>query len=301
VSRDPSSIMREGIQNTLRAFAAEFDGRLDALLACGGPRPADLAEAVRYSVLASGKRVRPYLLVRCCELVGGTRERAWPAAAAIECVHAFSLVHDDLPAMDDDDLRRGRATTHKKFGEALAILAGDALLALSFELVARMADARVVQALVSELAGATGWSGMIGGQAQDLAGENQPPSLERTRAIHRLKTGRLFAAACRMGAICGGGTVDQLEGFLRFGGRLGEAFQIADDLLDLTAGAERLGKTAGKDAAARKQTYPACVGAAASRAAADAAVTSAVAELAPFGPAADDLRELAAYVVVRDY
>lgn len=286
----------------LKEFAASFDRSLEAYLASCGDVPPRLGEAVRYSVLAPGKRMRPYLATRCCELVGGSVDDAWPAAAAVECVHAFSLVHDDLPAMDNDDLRRGRPTTHKKFDEATAILAGDALVALAFEILAtKVPDAARSVAMVSELAGATGWSGMIGGQSADLFGEREPASLERTRYIHERKTGKLFTAACRLGALAGGGDGDDVERLGAFGRHFGHAFQIADDLLDVTADAGSVGKAVGKDAIAGKQTYPRSVGIDVSREAADQAVASAIDALDSLGPAADELRSLAKYAVFRNY
>jgi geranylgeranyl pyrophosphate synthase len=288
--------------NPLSNFAAQFDSHLNDYLQTTSDVPAELLEAVRYSVLAPGKRIRPYLVVRCCELVGGSRDDSWPVAAAVECVHAFSLVHDDLPAMDDDDVRRGRPTTHKQFGEAMAILAGDALVVLAFELLARhVSDRHLAGEMVLELAVRTGWAGMIGGQAADIAGQSQAASLDRTRYIHERKTAALFEAACRLGAMVGRGTTDDVAALGRFGACLGRAFQIADDLLDVTSTAEKLGKTAGKDVTAGKQTYPGCVGVEQSRRAAGKACDDAIAELHRFGTNVDDLRELARYVVSRSF
>lgn len=289
-----------GIQQRLRAFADQADVHLREMLDATATEESRLASAMRYALLAPGKRLRPYLVVRCCELTGGSREVAWPVAAAIECVHAFSLVHDDLPAMDNDDLRRGRPTTHKQFDEATAILAGDALVVLAFELIARqVTDANAVSRLVRELSHATGWAGMIGGQASDLEGEKSPPSIDLTRSIHERKTAALFSAACRMGAVVGGGSESHIEAVGTYGRRLGLCFQIADDLLDVTATSEEIGKTAGKDARAGKQTYPAGVGVEASRVAAEAERDRAIEALSPWGAAAEDLRELARYVVSR--
>lgn len=288
------------IENTLKSFAAEFDAQFARLLVPRGPVPPSLWEAVRYAALAPGKRVRPFLVVRCCELAGGSRGDAWVAAAALECMHAFSLIHDDLPALDDDDLRRGQPTCHRQFGEAMAILAGDALAVLPFELIARhVTDATVAAALVRELAMGAGWEGMIGGQSADVLEEGKAPSLETVRFIHERKTAALFAAACRMGAWCGGASPAALESIGSFGHRLGLAFQIVDDLLDVSSSTATLGKKTGKDAASGKQTYPRCVGLKESRAAASAAQQSAMGELEAFGPAADDLRALADYVVRR--
>jgi geranylgeranyl pyrophosphate synthase len=286
----------------LRDFAVEFDRRFGDYLTPRSDIPCELLEAIRYSALAPGKRIRPYLAVRCSELVGGSREDAWAVAAAVECVHTFSLVHDDLPAMDDDDLRRGRPTTHKQFGEAVASLAGDALVVLAFELLAHhAADRRLAGEMVLELAERTGWAGMIGGQAADIAGQSQSPSLERTQFIHERKTAALFEAACRLGAMAGRALPDAVTALGGFGRCLGRAFQIADDLLDVISTAEKSGKAVGKDVAAGKQSYPRCVGVERSRAAANAAAAAAVAELERFGAAADDLRELARYVASRAF
>jgi geranylgeranyl pyrophosphate synthase len=286
----------------LRDFAVEFDRRFGGYLTPRSDIPRELLAAIRYSALAPGKRIRPYLVVRCCELADGSREDAWAVAAAVECVHTFSLVHDDLPAMDDDDLRRGRPTTHKQFGEAMAILAGDALVVLAFELLAhRVADRRLAGEMVLELAERTGWAGMIGGQAADIAGQSQSPSLERTQFIHERKTAALFEAACRLGAMAGRGQPDAITALGGFGRCLGRAFQIADDLLDVISTAEKSGKAVGKDVAAGKQSYPRCVGVERSRAAANAAAAAAVEELERFGAAADDLRELARYVASRGF
>lgn len=292
----------DAISNVLKTFAAEFDRRFADYLTAPSEVPQALAEAVRYSALAPGKRVRPYLLTHCCALAGGPRDRAWPAAAAVECIHAFSLIHDDLPAMDNDDLRRGLPTCHKKFGEARAILAGDALTVLAFELLTRAtADPAVVGCLVAELARGAGWAGMIGGQEADVAGQSEPPSVETVEYIHVRKTAALFVAACRMGAILGGGDEDSVAALGDYGLELGRAFQIADDLLDLTSSTQALGKKAGKDAAAGKQSYPRCVGTEQARADAEAAVARAKACLARYGQKADDLRALADYVVDRNY
>jgi len=289
-----------GIQQRLHSFADEADARLHKMLAASPQDETKLLSAVQYSLLAPGKRLRPYLVVRCCELVGGSRELAWPVAAAIECVHAFSLVHDDLPAMDNDDLRRGRPTTHKQFDQATAILAGDALVVLAFELIARhVVDAAIASRLVLELSQATGWAGMIGGQAADLEGEKSPPAIDLTRSIHDRKTAALFSAAARMGAIVGRGHEAQIAAVGTYGRHFGHSFQIADDLLDVISTAQELGKTVGKDAHAGKQTYPASVGVQASRTEAAAARDRAIEALSPFGDAAEDLRELARYVVSR--
>ena len=288
------------VASVLRAFAEDFSERLSRLVTASQNVPPVLREAMRHSLLAPGKRLRPFLVCRCCTLVGGGPEDAYPAAAAMEMTHAFSLVHDDLPAMDDDDLRRGQFTCHRKFGEGVAILAGDALLALAFETLAtHLADPRISVALVVELARGAGWEGMIGGQTADLEGEEQPPDLDCVRYIHERKTAALMESACRMGAIAGGADQEVTSRLGRFGRQLGLAFQIADDLLDVTSTAEQMGKKVGKDAARQKQTYPACVGMKQSRALAEEAVAAAVASLGEFGPQADDLRSLARFTVAR--
>jgi geranylgeranyl diphosphate synthase type II len=187
---------------TLKRWATQFEESLAALLQADRDVPEALAEAIRYSVQNGGKRVRAYVVTRICELCGGTPAQAAPAAVAIECVHAFSLVHDDLPAMDNDDFRRGRPTCHKAFGEAMAILAGDGLLALAFEILAtRIPDPKVAAEAISELARGSGWAGMIGGQILDMEGENRPPQIELVIKIHCMKTARLFETAARLGAI----------------------------------------------------------------------------------------------------
>ena len=220
----------------------------------------------------------------------------------MECIHAFSLVHDDLPALDNDDLRRGRPTAHRQFGEAMAILAGDALVMLAFELIAHhTSDAAYARAMTLELARGAGWSGMIGGQAVDITGNQAAPSIELIRYIHDRKTASLFAASCRIGAIAGGGREELVAALGRYGMHLGRAFQIADDLLDVTSNVQTLGKSAGKDAVAGKQTYPACVGVEASRAEIDRAVVAATEELHQFVQTADDLRALARYAGSRNY
>jgi len=284
----------------VKRFAEAFDQQFSKFLEAVKNAPESLVEAMRYSALAPGKRLRPYLVTECCRLVGGEPEAALPAAAAIECVHAFSLVHDDLPAMDDADLRRGRPTSHVKFGEAIAVLAGDALLALAFELLTtRVEDSGRAVALARELSRATGWQGMVGGQVADVEGESQPVEQARVDYIHRYKTARLLQAACRMGGISGGADAEQMECLDRYGLHLGLTFQIADDLLDVTASARQMGKNVRKDAGAGKQTYPACVGIEESRRAARQHADKAATALKEFGGDAQTLRELATYVVER--
>lgn len=262
--------------------------------------PEQLAEAMRYSVFSGGKRFRPALVLGSCRLCGGRIERALPAAAAVECVHAFSLVHDDLPIMDDDDLRRGRPTVHKVFGDAIALLAGDALLAIAFEIIAHHTEpAAVSSRLCAELAGAVGWRGMIGGQVADLLGQQRQVDPELVEYIHRHKTGQLIKCACRMGGIVAEADQPAMQALTTYGEHLGLAFQITDDLLDVTATAEQTGKKTGKDAEAGKQTYPQAVGIKRSRQKAEQAVRTAVQAIEPLGEAAGEMIELARAVLRR--
>lgn len=277
---------------------AEISDHLKALKAQVQPH-SRLLESVEYSLTAGGKRLRPVLVVETCRVCGGAEEEAWPAALAVECIHAFSLIHDDLPAMDDDDLRRGKPTNHKVFGEALAILAGDWLVAHAFELLtSEGVDPKVAPDLVRALA--EGSRDMILGQGADIAGQQQPTDRELVRFIHRHKTARLLEACCKMGALCGHASADKLERMAEYGGHLGLAFQIADDLLDRGGTTANLGKRVGKDTEESKQTYPVAFGVEESHRQARGEIEAAVAALAPFGLRADRLRNLAWYVIARD-
>jgi geranylgeranyl diphosphate synthase, type II len=254
-----------------------------------------IAEAMRYTLESPGKRIRAAMVLFCCELVGGkTNKDVEIAAAAIEMVHTYSLIHDDLPAMDDDDFRRGRPSCHKQFDEATAILAGDALLTFAFELLAKkVSDAKTAAQLISALTSAAGGSGMVGGQMADLLAEHGKGSLKLLEYIHTNKTAKMFEAACTMGAIAGGATKSQLKHLADYGLKIGLGFQIADDILDVTAATEQLGKTAGKDAAQGKLTYPALVGLEKSKKLAQKITGEAIAALKTFGKPADTLRQLA--------
>jgi geranylgeranyl diphosphate synthase type II len=257
------------LQSVLKSYAGSVDARLETLLPAANRPPAELHEAMRYSCLAPGKRLRPVLCLASCVAVGGNLPDALDAACAIEMVHCFSLIHDDLPALDDDDLRRGVATCHVKFGEATAILAGDALFSLAFETLASLSrpPEQVVQAIRS-LTRATGSDGLVAGEAMDLLSEGKPVELETLAAIHRMKTGALIAGSCEIGAIFGGGTSDQISALGEYGQQIGLAFQIADDLLNETSTPEQLGKAAGSDRERQKMTYPALFGIEGSRSAA---------------------------------
>ena len=262
--------------------------------------PENLAAAVRYSVLSGGKRLRPALTLLCCEAVGGDVEGALAPAAALELIHTFSLVHDDLPAMDDDDLRRGRPTLHVHAGEAMAILAGDAMMSLAFEYVAEAEQAGLAPGqLTAELARAT--TCMIVGQVYDTLG-GLPDDLkdEQTiRLIHSNKTGALIRAACRMGALCGGAQTSQLDALTRYGDAIGFMFQIVDDLLDITQTPEHAGKATNKDASAGKLTYPGLFGLERARQTIRTLHRSADAAIESLGAGGDDLRAVCRYLAVR--
>jgi len=261
----------------------------------------ELKEALKYTLKAPGKRVRSVLVLWCCELVSGQVNRnAEIAAAAIEMVHTYSLIHDDLPAMDNDDLRRGLPTCHKAFDEATAILAGDALLTLAFEILAREIDEPAIAVkLIGQLAHDAGPSGMIGGQMADLKAERTAGSEEILEYIHTNKTAKMFRCAAATGAVCGGATKKQFDCLCEYGLNIGLAFQIADDILDVSASSKQLGKTAGKDARVAKCTYPAVVGIEKAKELEKKLAYEAVAILKPFGKKADTLRQLAMVLLER--
>jgi geranylgeranyl diphosphate synthase, type II len=257
---------------------------------------APLRRAIRYSLLAGGKRLRPILTLAAAEVAGGAPRAVLPFACALELIHTYSLVHDDLPAMDDDDLRRGRPTSHKVYGEGMAILVGDALLTEAFGLMARargVAPERAVRA-VGEVAAAAGEGGMVGGQALDLAGEGRQGTLAQVRAIHRRKTGALFTAAVRVGGLVGGAKPPLLRRLTVYGEQLGLAFQIVDDVMDALEAGD--GRT---DAALEKVTYPGVLGMDGARAHAARARDAALVALAPLGPTAEPLRAVATWVVAQ--
>lgn len=264
-----------------------------------------MVESMRYSLFAGGKRVRPILALAACEAVGGPIERALPAAAALELMHTYTLIHDDLPAMDDDDFRRGRPTNHKVYGEALALLAGCGLLSLAFEIVARQATAggipheRATRA-IELLADAIGWRGVIGGQSIDIESTGSAIGVERVRSIAHYKTATLITASVKVGAIAGGGSEEKVDALGRYGLAIGLAFQVADDILNVVGDAAKLGKGIGTDAEAGKTTFPAVMGLDAARAFAAELLADALSALEGFGTEADPLRGIAEYVVNRD-
>lgn len=287
----------------LESRCALVDRALERLLPAEDSPPATLHRALRYSIFAGGKRLRPVLVLAAAEACGGAAENALPAACAVECLHTYSLIHDDLPCMDDDDLRRGRPTSHKVFGEAVAVLAGDALQALAFESVARMSPAPGYSGAdyVTELARAAGSRHLIAGQVMDLEGEGKPLDADALRAIHEGKTAALLTCCTRLGGMSAGGSPAQIDALTRFGHSLGLAFQVIDDILDVTQTSEKLGKTAGKDVAARKATYPSILGLDASRAEAARLTRQAHDALTVFGEAARPLRLIADYLLDREY
>jgi len=283
--------------------SALVDRALDRFLPRASAKPATIHRAMRYSLFAGGKRMRPVLTLAAAEACGGKIERAFPAACAVECIHTYSLIHDDLPCMDDDDLRRGRPTNHKVFGEGIAVLAGDALLTAAFDILAQAAPTSrySIAAQIRELTDAAGSRWLIGGQVADLEGEGKKLTGAELRYIHRCKTAALLTSSLRLGAMSANATPTQLEAITAFGQNLGLAFQVIDDILDVTQTTEKLGKTAGKDVAATKATFPAIYGLEKSRAEARKLTTAAHASLQPLAKKATRLREIADYLLAREY
>ncbi len=264
--------------------------------------PETIHKAMRYSLFAGGKRIRPVLCISAANAVSDSPTGVENAAVTLELIHTYSLIHDDLPALDNDDLRRGRPTNHKVFGEAMAILAGDALLTLAFEVLSSLPDTPEARkaALVRELSSASGTcGGMIAGQVHDIEGEHQRPTAHLLEQIHRAKTGALLRASVRMGAIYGGADAEQLDALSRYGEHVGLAFQIVDDLLDVEQSSAELGKTAGKDAQQHKITFPAVYGLERSHEMAEQQRVAAHTALKPFDERAERLRELADLIVQR--
>ena len=294
----------QSLEAYLEAQQQRVEAALDRYLPTPGAYPPTLSEAMRYSVFAGGKRVRPILLLAAAGAVGGDGEAVLPAACAMEFVHTYSLIHDDLPAMDDDDYRRGQPTSHKVFGEAVAILAGDALLTYAFEVMAgpdlanRFAPAVLLEATHC-LARAAGFSGMVGGQVVDMASEGRTVPLDVLEYIHRHKTAALLEAAVAIGGLLGGGSAPQLAALKHYGRATGLAFQIADDVLDVEGDSATLGKRIGQDEKHGKATYPALLGMEASRQHAAALLNEALAALSDFDAGADRLRQLARFIVSR--
>ena len=277
------------------------EAELDRLVPPETTQPETIHRAMRYSLFAGGKRIRPILCMESAYAAGGEMDGVAACACSLELIHTYSLIHDDLPALDNDDYRRGKLTNHKVFGDAMAILAGDSLLTLAFQVLAQLpvADHRKTR-LIAELAAASGTvGGMIGGQVADLEGEGKAPTGELLESIHRAKTGALLRASLRMGAIYAGASGEQYSALSCYGEHIGLAFQIVDDILDVEESSAALGKTAGKDAAQHKITFPAVYGLETSHRMAEAECARAHQVLAPFGERAARLHELADHIVRR--
>src|SRR6266704_4895979 len=290
------------IQETLEAGRHIVDAALDRLIPSIDQQPESIHRAMRHSVFAGGKRLRPILCLEAARMIAGSLPAGIEElGSALEMLHTYSLIHDDLPALDNDDLRRGPPTCHKAFGEAIAILAGDALQTQAYQVLAQLecpAEARV--RIVAEIAQGTGTvNGMIGGQVVDLEAERTRPDAETLEYIHRSKTAALITASVVSGGIYAGASSEEVGNLRHFGQAIGLAFQIVDDVLDVTQTSEQLGKTAGKDTASEKVTYPALFGVEASERKADALVNEAFAELDSFGEQAETLKEIARYLVER--
>ena len=290
------------LQSFLTSKTRLVNEALDGFLPSAAIRPVTIHRAMRYSLFAGGKRMRPALCVAAAMACEGRVSDAIPMACAVECIHTYSLVHDDLPAMDDDDYRRGKPTSHKVFGEGIAVLAGDALLTQAFEILARCrANARYPhKALILELARAAGSLQLIAGQVADLEGERKKLSATQLRYIHERKTSALLCCAVRLGGMSAGCTAAQLRALTDFGYNVGLAFQVIDDILDVTQTSEALGKTAGKDSKAQKATYPSIVGLEKSRRIAEQLTERAFAALKAFRGKAAALEALADYLLRRD-
>jgi geranylgeranyl diphosphate synthase type II len=280
------------------------DGALDRYLPEAGDHPKEIHEAVRYSVFAGGKRLRPILILAAAEAAGGQVEQALAAAAAIELIHTYSLIHDDLPAMDDDDYRRGRLTCHKVYGEAMAILAGDALLTQAFILLSAESapggiDSEACLTVIQEIAQAAGSKGMVGGQVVDMLYEDREVDLPTLTYLHEHKTGALIRACLRVGGLLASATSEQMDALTRYGERIGLAFQIVDDILDLEGNLEDLGKRAGSDLRKKKATFPGLLGIEESRRWAHRLVAEAKQAVAVFGDRGAALEAIAEFVVMR--
>src|ERR1700724_917297 len=281
----------------------EGDRALDRFLPKEDVKPATIHKAMRYSLCAGGKRLRPILCLAAAEACGGKIDNALPLACALECIHTSSLVHDDLPSMDNDDFRRGRLTCHKVFGDGIAVLAGDALLTIAFEIVSRAKPTSRynMSILLYEIAVAAGSQKLIAGQVADLEAEGKKSTRAQLRYIHENKTAAILTTSVRLGAMSANADARKLNAITQFGRTLGLAFQVIDDILDVTQTSEKLGKSAGKDIAAKKATYPAVIGLKKSRAEARRLTRQAHSALEPLGSHANTLRALADYLLQREY
>lgn len=281
----------------------QIDRALDRYLPNESTKPATIHKAMRYSLFAGGKRLRPVLCLAAAEACGGKIDKAMPLACAMECIHTYSLVHDDLPSMDNDDFRRGRATCHKVFGDGIAILAGDALLTIAFEIVSRAKPTSRynMSILLREVADAAGSRKLIAGQVADLEAEGKKHDRAELRYIHENKTAAILTTTLRLGAMSANAPPNKLKAITKFGRSLGLAFQVIDDILDVTQTSEKLGKSAGKDVAAKKATYPAVIGLEASRAEAKRLTKQAHDSLSIFSERGEMLQALANYLLEREY
>ena len=291
------------LKDYLAERSATVDKALDRFLPKAAVKPPTIHKAMRYSLFAGGKRLRPVLCLAAAEACGGAVAPALPAACAVECIHTYSLIHDDLPCMDNDDFRRGRPTSHKVYGEGIAVLAGDALLTAAFEILAATQGTPryPVAAQIAELAAAAGSRQLIAGQVADLEGEGKKASLRELRFIHESKTAALLTASIRLGGMSANATPAKLAALTAFGKNLGLAFQVIDDILDVTQTSEKLGKSAGKDVAAQKSTYPALLGLEKSRKEAQRLTAASLSALKPFGKSAETLRAIGEYLLAREY
>jgi geranylgeranyl diphosphate synthase type II len=291
------------LQSYLTARQKTIDRALDRFLPRENTKPATIHKAMRYSLFAGGKRLRPILCLAAAEACGGKIDNALPLACAMECIHTYSLVHDDLPSMDNDDFRRGRPTCHKVFGDGIAVLAGDALLTVAFEIVSRAKPTKRydMSILLREVAVAAGSQKLIAGQVADLEAEGKQTNRTELRYIHENKTSAILTTTVRLGAMSANANPKQLAAITKFGRALGLAFQVIDDILDVTQTSEKLGKSAGKDIAAKKATYPAVIGLDASRAEAKRLTRQAHNALSIFGSKADTLHALANHLLEREY
>jgi geranylgeranyl diphosphate synthase, type II len=305
MTKSPSEGTRPRLAAGLEQRRHDVDAALDRALAPDSAWPATIHRAVRYSLFAGGKRIRPILVLAAGRAVGGKPDDLMPLACAVEMIHTYSLIHDDLPAMDDDDLRRGKPTSHKVFGEAIAILAGDALLTRAFQLMAQTpshADLSWMRRRLEAtaiLAEASGTTGLIGGQVEDLESEGRMISAEALERLHRAKTGALLGACVRGGAVLGGAGSEEQELLGRYASAIGLAFQVVDDILDTTEGADQLGKTAGKDAAAQKATYVSVHGLPGAQSLASRLLKEAEEAIASFGDRGEELLGIARLIVER--
>ena len=291
------------LRHYLASRQKKIDHALDRYLPKESVKPATIHKAMRYSLFAGGKRLRPILCLAAAEACGGKIDSALPLACALECIHTYSLVHDDLPSMDNDDFRRGRPTCHKVFGDGIAVLAGDALLTIAFEIVSRAKPTSRydMSILLREFAVAAGSQKLIAGQVADLEAEGRKIDMAGLRYIHQNKTAAILTTSVRLGAMSANAGSQQLAAITKFGRALGLAFQIIDDILDVTQTSEKLGKSAGKDVAAKKATYPAVIGLDKSRAEAKRLTRQAHDALSIFGPKAEALHALANYLLEREF